>query len=128
MKRKAESLFKRLIEYTKNENKGSVVPQTLQPDGSSDDKLQTVEPVRALKIKGKTIGSRVPEVIEEIAKRIAEILGTSLGIETELSVKVREFYRQHVSKDMIKIINESNYGFDESSKFGGVPNNDTQDV
>ena len=108
MKRKAESLFKRLIEYTKNENKGSVVPQTLQPDGSSDDKLQTVEPVRALKIKGKTIGSRVPEVIEEIAKRIAEILGTSLGIETELSVKVREFYRQHVSKDMIKIINESN--------------------
>lgn len=121
MKRKAESLFKRLIEFTKNENRGSVVPAS---KSSESENSQKVEPVRAITLKGKTIGERVPDVILEISKRVIDIVGSSTGITTYLNIKISEIQSRNPSKDMIKIVNESNLAANSSANFGGPSSSD----
>ena len=60
MKRKAESLLKRLIEFTKNENKGSVAQATPKNEAEQAASDQP-EPIRALQFKGKRLGRKVSE-------------------------------------------------------------------
>lgn len=62
MKRKAESLLKRLIEFTKNENKGSA-GQTASKSEVEQDATDKPEPIRALKFKGKSMGRKVSETL-----------------------------------------------------------------
>lgn len=50
MKKKADSLVKRLIEYTKNENRGSIAPVGSR-SGSAETNEQP-EPIRALILRG----------------------------------------------------------------------------
>ena len=69
MKRKAESLLKRLIEYTKNENRGSIAPVGSRSEAEPETTDQP-EPIRALRFKGQTMGTKVTQTLQQLSQKV----------------------------------------------------------
>lgn len=105
MKRKAESLLKRLIEFTKNENKGSIA-QISPKNEANQETSDKPESIRALKFKGKSMGRKVSEALQQLSQKVQEAIGSKDAVQPELNVKFSEFQSRRVAKEMIKIVNE----------------------
>ena len=101
MKKKAESLLKRLIDYTKNENKGNLVGAAPENEPDQQDEGQP-EPIRALKFRGKGMGSTISETVQELSQRTQEALGSKHSVQADLKVKFSEFQSRRTARETTK--------------------------
>jgi len=106
MKKKAESLLKRLIDYTKNENKGNLVGAAPENEPDQRDEGQP-EPIRALKFRGKGMGSTISETVQELSQRTQEALGSKDSVQADLKVKFSEFQSRRMARETTKIANDA---------------------
>ena len=90
MKRKADSLLKRLVELSSKENSTAVVTPKGLKDTGGEGVQQVYSGVRPLKLKGTTIRAHVPQIVELIYHRLVDLVGPQDGVHKDLSIQIQE--------------------------------------